>query len=168
MKCKDIKGKIIASSERLSASKQFHEIHSHVEDCSDCFHLKEDVESLRSLLLRSAPLVLPKELDKNTYLKCRKELHSLQMGERTTKIQQHLQSIPLYMKLVFMALLVLTGVWVVPFFKDFGFSGETLSASTIIGLFWIIQNVMILLLAPLLLRRSPLKKTQHTVTSIGG
>ncbi len=168
MKCKDIESLIIASSGGLPDSKQLHSIQLHVEHCSKCSHLREEVESLRSLLQRRAEPNLPEDLDKKTYLQCLSEIHSLQNNKKKVNLQQQLQSIPIHMKVVFISLLVLTVIWIFPVFKDFGIAGEPLSVATIFGLFWIIQNVMMLLFAPLLIRRYQSKKTQNTIFSIGG
>jgi len=153
MKCKDIERIVIASSGRLPDSKQLNEIRLHLEHCSRCLRLKEDMESLRSLLKRRAEPNLPEDLDKKTYQKCLSKIHSLQNNKKKVNLQQQLQSIPIHMKVVFISLLVLTVIWIFPFFQDFGLVGETLSVSTIFGLFWIIQNAMMLLFTPLLIRR---------------
>jgi len=153
MKCKDIERLVIKSSGKLPDSKQLETIHLHVEHCNKCSRLKEDVESLRSLLRQRPTLVLPEDLDKKTYQKCVSEIQSLQKNKQRAGFGQHMQSIPIHMKAVFISFLVLTVIWIFPFFKDFGFSGEPLSVSTIFGLFWIIQNAMMLLFAPLLIRR---------------
>ncbi len=168
MKCKDIERLVIASSDKLPDSKQLHAIHLHVEHCIKCSRLKEDIESLRSLLQQRPNLVLPKDLDKRTYQKCLSEIQSLQKNTQKVKFRQQMQSIPIYMKVVFISLLVLTVIWIFPVFQDFGIAGEPLSVATIFGLFWIIQNVMMLLFAPLLIRRYQSKKTQNTIFSIGG
>lgn len=150
MKCKDIERKIIASSGGFL---------DHVEHCSKCSHLKEDVESLRSLLQQRPNLVLPEDLDKKTYQKCQSEIQSLQKNTQKVKLRQPLQSIPIYMKVVFIFLLVVMVIWFFSFFEDFGIGGgESLSMPTIFGMFLIIQNAMMLLFAPLLIRRFRTKK----------
>lgn len=158
MKCKDIKRKIIELSGRLQDSKQLDAIHSHVEHCSKCLHLKEDVESLRSLLQRRAEPNLPEYLDKKTYQMCKSEIQSFQKNRQRADFQQHMQFIPIHMKVVFISLLVVMGIWLFSIFEDFGFGGESFSMPTIFGLFLIIQNVMMLLFAPLLIRRFRSKK----------
>lgn len=158
MKCKDIEHLVLASSGKLPDSKQLHAIHLHVEHCIRCSRLKEDIESLRSLIQQRPNLVLPEDLDKKTYLRCQKEIQSLQNNKKKVSLQHHLQTIPIHMKVVFISLLVVTVIWIFPFFKDFGFVGESLSLPTIFGLFLIIQNAMMLLFAPLLIRRFRSKK----------
>ncbi len=168
MKCKEIKSLIIASSGGLQDPNQLNAIDSHVEHCIKCSRLKEDMESLRNLMHRRGEPNLPEDLDKKTYLECLSEIHSLQNNKKKAYLQKQLLSIPIYMKVVFISLLVLTVIWIFPVFQDFGIAGEPLSVATIFGLFWIIQNVMMLLFAPLLIRRYQSKKTQNTIFSIGG
>jgi hypothetical protein len=158
MKCKDIERMVIASSGGLPDSKQLDGVRLHVEHCGRCARLIEDMESLRSLLQRRAEPELPGDLDRKTYLKCLSEMQSLQKNKEKINLQQQLQSIPVYMKAVFIALFVVTIIWIFPFFKDFGFAGESLSFSTILGLFFIIQNAMMILFAPLLIQRFRSKK----------
>ncbi|MCJ7580577.1 MAG: hypothetical protein MUP98_08590 [Candidatus Aminicenantes bacterium] len=169
MKCKDIEHLVIASSGGLSDSKQLDVVRSHVELCDKCLHLKEDVESLRSLLNRRVEPVLPEDLDKKTYQLCKSEIHSLQKNSQRVNFRQHMQAIPIYMKVVFIALLVIMSIWFFFLFEDFGSGGgESLSMAMIFGLFLIIQNAMMLLFSPLLISRFRSKKIQHTIYSIGG
>ncbi len=159
MKCKDIKRLVIASSGKLPDSKQLHAINLHVEHCIRCTRLKEDMESLRSLLQQRPNLVLPEDLDKKTYQKCLSEIQSLQKNTQRASFWQHMQSIPTHMKVVFISLLVVMVIWFFSFFEDFGSGGgEPLSMPAIFGLFLIIQNAMMLLFAPLLIRRFRTKK----------
>ena len=165
MKCKDIERMVIASSGELRDAEQLSAIHSHVEHCSQCSGLKDDVESLRVLLQRRAEPVLPEDLDKKTYQMCKSEIHSLRKNTQGFKFRQQMQSIPMYMKIVFSSLLIVVVIWFFLFFKDFGLEGESLSLPAIIGLFLIIQNVGMLLLSPLLIRRFRSKDIQHTIYS---
>ena len=161
MKCKDIERKIIESSEGLQDSEPLNAIQLHVEHCPKCSHLKEDVESLRILLQRRAEPVLPEDLDKTTYQKCLSEIQSLQKNTQKVKFRQQMQSIPIHMKVAFISLLVVMGIWIFSFLKDFGSGGgETLSMPIIFGLFLIIQNAMMLLFTPLLIRRFRSKKNK--------
>lgn len=168
MKCKDIQHKIIAASGGLQDSEQFKAIHLHVENCSKCSHLKEDVESLRVLLQRRSEPVLPEDLDKKTYQMCKSEIHSLQNNLQSTSFRKHLESIPVHMKVVFVSLLVVMVVWMFSFFKDFGIEGEGLSLPAIIGLFLIIQNAVMLLFSPLLIHRFRSKKLNTQYIQLGG
>ncbi len=168
MKCKDIEKLIIESSGEFSSLEERERILSHIQHCSRCSRLQEDLGNLRGLLNRGCEPDLPEDLDKKTYLKCLSEIYSLQNDKKKESLQKQLQSIPLYMKVVFISLLALTIFWIFPFFEDFGFADENLSFSTILGLFWIIQNIMMLLFAPLLIRRYQSKKNQDTFISIGG
>ncbi len=159
MKCKDIERLVIASSDKLPDSKQLHAIHLHVEHCIKCSRLKEDVESLRSLLQQRTNLALPEELDKKTYQMCKNEIQSLQKNAHGTSFRQHMQTIPLHMKIAFISLPVVMVIWVFSFIEDIGTGGgEFLSMPTIFCLFLIIQNAMMLLFAPLLIRRFRTKK----------
>lgn len=159
MKCKDIKSLIIASSGGLPDSKQIQTIDLHVEHCSRCSHLREDMESLRDLLQQKTKFILPEDLDRKTYQMCQSEIQSLQKNPQRIKFRQHMQSIPIHMKVAFVFLLVVMVIWMFSLFEDFGSGGgESLSMPTIFGLFLIIQNVMMLLFAPLLIRRFRTKK----------
>ncbi len=159
MKCKDIERLVIASSDKLPDSKQLHVIHLHVEHCSKCSLLRDDMENLRGLLQQRPNLVLPEDLDKRTYQKCQSEIQSLQKNTQKVKFRQQMQSIPIHMKIAFIILLVVMVIWFFSFFEEIGSGGgESLSMPAIFGLFLIIQNAMMLLFAPLLIRRFRTKK----------
>jgi len=159
MKCKDIEGLIIASSGGLVDSKQLNAIYLHVEHCNRCLRLREDIESIRGLLQQRPNPVLPEDLDKKTYQKCQSEIQSLQKNTQRINFRHHMQSIPIHMKVAFISFLVVMVIWMFSFFEDFGSGGgESLSMPTIFGLFLIIQNAMMLLFAPLLIRRFRSKK----------
>lgn len=168
MKCKDIEQWIYESSPENLDVELRDTVFQHLQNCSRCARLKEDMDGIRKLLQQRACPNLPEELDRSTYLKCRDEIHSLQDDKKKIGLGQHIQTIPVSMKIAFIALLVLTAVWILPIFEDFGFGGESVSFSTILGLFWIIQNVVMLLFAPLLIRRYQSKKEQQTNFSTGG
>jgi len=160
MKCKDIKRMVIASSDGLQDSEELKVVRQHFENCTKCSHLKEDVESLRSLVHHQPNLVLPEELDKKTYQMCKSEIKTLQQNTQRFNFRRHFQSIPMHMKVVFISLLVGVVFWMFSFFEGFGLEGESLSLPAIIGLFLIIQNAVMLLFSPLLIRRFRSKEIQ--------
>ena len=160
MKCKDIKRLVIESSGGRQDSEELKTMRSHVEHCSKCLHLKDDVESLRSLLHKRPNLVLPEDLDKKTYQMCKSEIHSLKNNTQRFNFRQQMQSIPMHMKIVFISLLVGIIFWMFSFFDGFGLEGESLSLPAIIGLFLIVQNAVMLLFSPLLIRRFRSKEIQ--------
>lgn len=163
MKCKDIEGLLIESSGKKLDKRQFVEIERHAGHCARCARFKEDLENIRSVLGHMPRPTLPEDLDNKTYQMCKAEMASFKVEGKVFGSKAWFKSIPAFMKVAFICLIVLTAVWAILLFKDFSL-GESLSAPTIVILFLIIQNALMLLFAPLLLRRFRSKNPgMHTI-----
>jgi hypothetical protein len=166
MKCKDIERLVIESSSERQDRSRMAEVEKHIEHCAACARLKEDLENMRNVLERMPQRPLPEDLDKKTYQMCRAELKTLLAEGKPARVWSWSRSIPTYIKVALISLLVLTVLWTASLLRDFRLE-ESLSVSTIIVLSLIIQNAMMLLFAPLLLRRFRSKKSQFENLFLG-
>jgi len=150
MKCKKIEEILIeANIKDLDPSTQQH-IKNHLDSCSRCREFAEKLEYLRKTVSSSFPLP-PEELLQRTRKAC---LQALTREEEDTQPQRSKEknSLPLFIKLMLPTLTVLTVVMWLLLSQDFSLSLPlNIQATTFLAL--TLQNLTMLILAPLLLRR---------------
>lgn len=166
MKCKDVEPIIIEASHELLDGEDKKEMERHLKDCARCARLEEEMDGIKNAFLRHPRPALPEVLDERTHRMCRAELASAKRKADIPGEKNWLKSIPLAVKTAFISLFVLTAVWAVLVFRELRVE-DTVSATSILLLALMIQNAVMLVFSPLLLRGLRLKKSKPEMYSLG-
>ncbi|NIO49185.1 MAG: hypothetical protein GTN73_07095 [Candidatus Aminicenantes bacterium] len=152
MRCKDIERLIIDSSEEDLSQEELTAIETHVVRCALCARFRDDLEKIRTgIKVMPQPVISP-----DLAQKIRLRIHT-EMGREpaaTTKTDQLTPSepIPKYVWVALLPLIILTVILIVPIFKEIRLD-QTLTFKSVVALTIIIQNAVMLLFAPILIRR---------------
>jgi hypothetical protein len=157
MRCKDIERLIIDSSDEDLSQEELTAIEKHVTRCASCARFRDDLEKIRMGIKVMPQPVVPPDLAQKTRLRIHTE-----MGREpaaATKIDQLTpsESIPKYVWVALLPLIILTVILIVPIFKEIRLD-QTLTFASVVALTIIIQNAVMLLFAPILIRRYRGKK----------
>ncbi|NIM58814.1 MAG: hypothetical protein GTO16_07705 [Candidatus Aminicenantes bacterium] len=157
MRCKDIERLIIDSSDEDLSQEELNAIEKHVARCASCVRFRDDFEKIRMGIKSMPQLIVPLDLAQKTRLRIRTEL-SMEPAA-TAKIDQltHSEPIPKYVWAALLPLIILTAILIVPIFKEIRLD-QTLTFRSVVALTLIIQNAVMLLFAPILIRRRHWKK----------
>lgn len=143
MKCKDVEHLLLDFSPEDLGQETLEKMRQHISRCAVCAGLEDDLRKIRFHLQEIQP-----------------QIPSGEFLERTRKLcHTHLNAppIPKYIWAALAALLVLTGVLMLPFAKEF-LQGQPLSFPLVSMLVLMIQNLAMLLFAPVLIQRYRLRK----------
>ncbi|MQY60434.1 hypothetical protein GH153_01150 [bacterium] len=157
MRCKDIERLIIDSSDKDLSQEELGAIEKHVARCALCARFRDDLEKIRMGVKTIPQPVLPPDLAQKTRLRCQAEI-----GRRpapATKIARLIPSdpIPKYVWAALLPLILLTVFVLAPTLKEIRLD-QTLTFASAAALTIIIQNAVMLLFAPILIRRRRWKK----------
>jgi len=166
MKCSEMERLIIESSSVSSDEETKNEMERHMKDCVRCARLEEDMAGIRAALLGQSGPELPQDLDEKTRQLCLATLASSQVNREISDGKAWLESIPLSIKVAFISLIVLTAVCSLPLLRQLMLE-ESLSVAAIIMLSMIVQNAVMLIFSPLLLRRFRTKRSRFENCSTG-
>jgi signal transduction histidine kinase len=157
MRCKDIERLIIDSSDEDLSAEELSAIEKHVASCALCVRFRDDLEKIRMGIKVMPQPVLPPALAQKTRLRCQAEIS--QQPAAAKKIAKLIPSdpIPKYVWAVLLPLILLTVFVIVPVFKEIRLD-QTLTFTSVVALTIIIQNAVMLLFAPILIRRRHSKK----------
>lgn len=156
MKCKDIERLVIDSSEEDLSAEELSEIEEHVLHCAKCARFQDDLKKIRICLKEMTIRVPSAALIRRTQSICHTKMRTLHAADRRTAGQTNLISIPKYMWVALISLIVFTIIWMLPLLKDIRLN-QTLSFETVVVFTIMIQNAVMLFFAPLLIRRYRLK-----------
>jgi hypothetical protein len=143
MKCKDVEQVLLDCSPEDLSKEQIEEMQQHISHCAGCASLEEDLRKIR-LHLQEIQFQMPSQ----EFLERTRELCHAQLDAPT---------IPRYIWAALAALLVLTGVLMLPFAKEL-LQGQPFSFPLVSILVLIIQNLVMLLFAPVLIQRFRTRK----------
>ncbi len=152
MRCKDIERLIIESSDEDLSLEELSAIEKHVACCALCARFQDEFEKIRMGVKTMPQPILPPDLAQKTRLRCQAEIS--QQPAAVTKIAKLIPSdpIPKYVWAVLLPLILLTVLVIVPIFKEIRLD-QTLTFASAVALTIIIQNAVMLLFAPILIRR---------------
>jgi len=157
MRCKDIERLIIDSSDEDLSLEELGTIEKHVAHCALCARFRDELEKIRmGVKTIPQPILLP-DLAQKTRLKCQAEIS--QQPATATKIAKLIPSdpIPKYVWAALLPLILLTVFVLAPTLKGVRLD-QTLTFASAAALTIIIQNAVMLLFAPILIRRRRWKK----------
>jgi len=152
MRCKDIERLIIDSSDEDLSLEELSAIEEHVGHCALCARFQDDLEKIRIGVKTMPQPVLPPYLAQKTRRRCQAEIS--QQPAAATKIAKLIPSdpIPKYVWAVLLPLILLTVFVLAPTLKEIRLD-QTLTFASAAALTIIIQNAVMLLFAPILIRR---------------
>jgi len=157
MRCKDIERLIIDSSDENLSLEELRTIEKHVAHCALCARFRDDLEKIRMGIKTIPRPILPPDLAQKTRLRCQAELSQQPAaGARIGKLIPF-DPIPKYVWAVLFPLILLTVFVLAPTLKEIRLD-QTLTFTSVVALTIIIQNAVMLLFAPILIRRLRGKK----------
>jgi hypothetical protein len=154
MKCRDVERLLVLGFDKIPDAESREALRAHLEACARCASGAEELEGLRTALPRRggdipAP---PAALIEKTRILCHEKLRLPEPSPGTPVLNSRLRRVPPAVWAATAGLLLMTAFILVPFFGEVLLS-EPLSYVSWIGLGFIVQNVLMLLSSPLLLRR---------------
>jgi len=152
MKCKDVERWFVAVSEESPEEDKLAQVEEHVAHCAECICFEEDLKKIRLLIQKTKAPVPSEELIDRTRLMCHaamKTPHSTEIGF-ISRIKA--ASIPAYIWLALVFLVVLTVILMLPLLKELA-AEDILSLQAVVTLSLMIQNAVMLFFAPLILRK---------------
>jgi hypothetical protein len=138
MRCKDVEHLLLDCSLEDLSKDTLEKMQQHISRCAICASLEDDLRKIRFHLQEIQSQIPSDELLKRTRELCHAQLNT--------------PSIPKYIWAALAALLVLTGVLMLPFAKEL-LRGQPLSFPLVSTLVLIIQNLAMLFCAPVLIQR---------------
>jgi Putative zinc-finger len=157
MRCQDFERLILESDERELLLEERLALEAHLETCSGCSAFQTFRASLRRQLREASGPALSDELSDSIRVRCLAELDSLSRARAGRNSGRPPAGVPWP---IWGALLVLTGLTVlflIPGLEEFRQS-QKLTLGTIIALLVILQNAVMLMCTPLLMRRGRLSQ----------
>ncbi len=157
MRCKDIERLIIDSSDEDLSSEELSAIEKHIVHCALCARFRDDLEKIRMGVKTMPQPVLPPDLAQKTRLRCQAEIS--RRPAAASKIARLIPSdpIPKYVWAALLPLILLTVFVLAPALKEIRLD-QTLTFASVVAFTIIIQNAVMLLFAPILIRRHRWKK----------
>jgi len=143
MKCKDVEHVLLDCSPEDLGKDTLEKMQQHISHCAACASLDDDLRKIRFHLREVQPQIPSEELSERTRKLCHAQLNT--------------PSIPKYIWAALAALLVLTGVLMLPFAREF-MQNQALSIPMVSILILMIQNLAMLFFAPVLIQRFRLRK----------
>jgi hypothetical protein len=157
MRCKDIERLIIDASDEDLSAEELSAIEKHFARCALCARFQDDLEKIRMGVKTIPQPVLPPDLAQKTRLRCQAEISQQPAaGARISKLIPS-EPIPKYVWAVLLPLILLTVFLLAPTLKEIRLD-QTLTFTSVVALTIIIQNAVMLLFAPILIRGRRWKK----------
>ncbi len=157
MRCKDIERLIIDSSDKDLSLEELSTIEKHIARCALCAHFQDDLEKIRIGVKTMPQPVLPPDLAQKTRLRCQAEISRRPAAAKKIARLIPSDSVPKYVWATLLPLILLTVFVIAPTLKEIRLD-QTLTFASAAALTIIIQNAVMLLFAPILIRRRRWKK----------
>jgi hypothetical protein len=165
MRCKDIERLIIDSSDEKLSSEELKGIEQHVADCAQCARFKDELEKIQ-VCIKEMPLPVPTpDLVQKTRKSCYAEMSEQSAKNTGITPQLPIHPLPKLMWAALFSLILLTVLFFAPAFKEI-LEQQSLSFSSAVVLTLIIQNAVMLVLTPVLLRKYRWKQHNLEVNSL--
>jgi hypothetical protein len=163
MRCKDIERLIVDSSDEDLSLEELSAIEEHVAHCALCARFQDDLEKIRKGVKAMPQPVLPPDLAQKTRVRCHAEIS--RRPAAASKIARLIPTdpIPKYVWATLLPLIIFTVLIIVPELTEIRWD-QSLTFTSVVALSVIIQNALMLLFAPILIRRRRWKK--HDIRGI--
>jgi anti-sigma factor RsiW len=152
MQCKDIERLIIVSSEEELSPEESRVVEQHLEQCAHCASLRDDLEKIRLGITTMPKPVLPPDLARKTRQRCLEEMRLRPASPERAFAQTRSSPIPKYVWAALIPLIILTVLLIVPVMMEIRLD-QTLTFKSAAVLSLIIQNAVMLIFAPILIRK---------------
>lgn len=141
MNCEDIA--ILLSSEDALDQKNRQEVERHISRCEKCAAFASDLQRMRTHLRKMSEVMPSDEFFEQTRSLCHARIKR--------------SSVPKYIWAALAALLVLTGILVLPLAREIGLD-QPLSLPTVGVLILVLQNLLMLFFTPVLIQKFRFRK----------
>ncbi len=152
MKCKKARRRIIELSGENRESQEESKIHAHLSQCERCGAWVDDLTSLREQMKHLTEPIPSHQIVEKTRRACHDQLVGASVLKNRVHSNRQPQSLPEFIKWVLPPLMLFTIGWILWHIGDLE-PEISLTSPAVFSLFLIIQNGVMLLLAPVLLRR---------------
>lgn len=152
MRCKDIKKCLIDRWPQQMSELDSQMLAEHVSQCPSCFKFQQELQLMRQSLETLERPLLPLSLDQKTKKRCCELLACAGLEKKLSPVPFGWLKVPKIIWGAFLFITVFTLVLIAPFFEELSTNGS-LSTRTIYTIIIILQNAVMLILAPLLLQR---------------
>jgi len=155
MRCQDFERLILEARERELLREELLALEAHLKSCAGCAAFQEFLEKIKSSLREPVSPELPSELAEKVRLRCRAEFASQSRAEAGYEVGRRLAKVPWP---IWAAVFILTGLtllFLIPGLEQIRQS-QKLAPGTAAVVAIILQNAVMLLAAPLLMRRGRL------------
>ncbi|MFC1502282.1 hypothetical protein ACFL6A_02610 [bacterium] len=151
MKCRECQRLIVQSTpDQLSLEVQS-ELTGHLSQCSDCASLESELETIRTGIKKWPVPELSEKLDEETRTLCHAQLAGMKKHSIVKRPSSSILTTPRFIWAILISLVILSLFWIIPTLKDFQFE-EPMNFKTSAALAFLIQNSLMLIFSPLLLR----------------
>lgn len=147
MTCKEFQMLLINDRPDRISQQQIRSLARHVETCRECRVFREQLNRLRQKLEKTRAARLPARLDRMTRQHCLAELRKIEPGPRYRG-----KRVPRLVYGALLALIVVTLILIFPVIGDLSLA-PPLTPGKILAVGLILQNAVMLLLSPLLIRK---------------
>lgn len=152
MQCKDIERLIIISSEEELSPEELKIMERHLEGCTHCARLRDELEKIRLGITTMPKPVLPPELAQKTRQRCLDEMRLQPAPSKRAISRIRSYPVPIYVWAALIPLVILTGLLIAPVIKEIRLD-ESLNFESAAALTLLIQNAGMLFFAPILIRK---------------
>jgi hypothetical protein len=152
MRCKHVRVLLVDRQADSVSGSQSRLLNDHLEACGDCREFQRELKLLRQGIRIIPDPVLADDCERNTRELCYREIISVPSGIGIKGKDRNTVRIPRLVYLALMVLVTLTLVLIFPVAGELPFKTE-LSLPDALVLTLVLQNAVMLLLSPLLIRR---------------
>jgi hypothetical protein len=143
MKCQDYQNQIIQSNDNGLSESDQNDLNSHLADCSVCRQFESDFLEIRTAIQSTKSVFVPEELDEQTRTLCITQLNRTKSAQQSDPIRQW---IPVIASGVIFLTISITGfAWMQGLHEQYPLLER-------LGQGMLVQNLLMLLLSPALLR----------------
>ncbi|MCK4836633.1 MAG: zf-HC2 domain-containing protein [Candidatus Aminicenantes bacterium] len=167
MKCKEFKCLIIEERNGELDEKESRMLAVHLSQCEGCVTFKNEMHAIARILKTNRPPELSPLLDHKTREMCHEALPKMQPKKKSGKLASNWAGMPRGILVALILLVIFTLVLIFPVAGEFSLE-DYLSAGEILTLMLILQNAVMLLLAPLLFRNYSQLKVKPFLGGMGG
>ncbi len=151
MKCRECQKLLVQSTREHLSSEMESRLSEHLSQCSECATLEADMETIRTGIKHGAITEPSKKLEEETRLLCYERLAGMKKHSIVKRPSSSILTTPRFVWAILISLVILSLFWIIPTLKDFQFE-EPMNFKTSAALAFLIQNSLMLIFSPLLLR----------------